>query len=706
MRLALLHRRLAAAMALAALLAFAAGFGLGSPLVLAAAAALAIPVFWRIPIAWRGWVDRVSGVVTLALFAWVLYTAFLVEGDFLIPVLSLLLFLLVGEILRPIMPEPGKSERHDLRLYALSFSLLVAATAYSPGPLFGAAFIAYIAAAALTLMVGYLSREAERFSTPDIYIGRNFLLTTAALSALIVVMSVGVFLLFPRLPRSLIGAPRNSAAQTMVGFSDEVSIAEFGTSIAANPEIVFRAEFPDGAPDDFDSLHWRGRSFDHFDGWRWSHSRWLPPSPPAGFYRARWGGPTQRYQIFGGPPGVRVLFGLHPVLAVERRSRIRPFSLPSGDQMFGGSEVPVYLSTSLTRQPSPAELREAPADDPIALFPYLQLPDLDARVLALADSLLGGSASRFDRTAALERFFTTQFAYTLELPATREQASLEHFLLERRAGHCEYFSTAMTVLLRAAGIPARNVNGFLGGEWNEDEGYLAVTQNAAHSWVEVWFPGFGWVTFDPTPPAGRGGGLGGAGAGSLGWSLRLWMDGVEHRWFKWVLFYDLDKQLGMLNGVSRLMSNPPLHMPKPRLPESAGAWWLLAAAAAGAGIVLWRHLSAKKRAAGVTRIYLEMRASYAAAGYPHPPALPPRALLDELRAEDAPASEPGGAAEELIEGYLHARFGNAPAGAAAEAAESQVREQLIVWRLRLREHQRLRRRDRVHRRFSRSSASG
>ena len=698
MRLALLHRRLSAAMALAALLAFAAGFGLTSPPLLVAAGALTLPIFWRIPAGWRVPVERLSGAVTLVLFAWVLHTAFVTEGDFLIPVLALLLFLLTSEILRPIAGDGEPRERHDLRLYALSFALLVAATAYSPGPLFGMAFLAYVVAASLALMVGHLSREAERFSVADIPIGRPFLLTTAGMSATIVVISVGVFLLFPRLPRSLIGAPRNSGQQTMVGFSDQVSIAEFGSTISSNPEIVFRVEFPDHRPPRLSSLHWRGRSFDHFDGARWSHSRWVPPAPPESFYRATWGGEVGSYQIFGGPPGVRVLFGLHPVLDIKRRSRIRPFQLPSGDLVFSGGEMPVYSATSLLRPPPPQALRIGDAPDAISLSPYLQLPRLDPRVQALADSLAALGATRYDRAVAIERFFTEQFTYTLDLPRTRAEASLEHFLFERRAGHCEYFSTGMAVLLRAAGIPARNVNGFLGGEWNEAENYLAVTQNAAHSWVEVWFPAYGWVPFDPTPAGGRPSAGGGAGGASLGWSVRFWLDGIEHRWFKWVLFYDLDKQLDVLQGMSRLMEPPSLRMPKPAAPGSPGRVVLGALLAALLLAAVWQLMRRRQRDhAPYTRLYLQMRRSYAAAGWVYPPSLPPLMLLARLREEGAPGTQPHGPAHKLVGEYLAARFGN---GDEAPGAAESMSTQLLDIRQLLRERQR----DARQRRFARSSS--
>ena len=94
-----------------------------------------------------------------------------------------------------------------------------------------------------------------------------------------------------------------------------------------------------------------------------------------------------------------------------------------------------------------------------------------------------------------------RFTYTLNLTGKPGDDPLAHFLFETRAGHCEYFASAMTIMLRTLGIPTREVNGFLPGEYNDLGGDYIVRASDAHSWVEVYFPGNGWMTFDPTPPA-------------------------------------------------------------------------------------------------------------------------------------------------------------------------------------------------------------
>ncbi len=652
MNLAWVHRRLTTLAALAALTAFGAGHGVNTTEVLAAGAVLVLALLWQTPSEWGVWIERIARVVALALFGWFLYVAFVLAGDFLVPILGLLLFLLVSEALRPL------EARNDLRLYSLSFGLLIAATAYYPGLLFGAAFIAYIGLATLALMVGHLRRQAERFHIAQLRIGRPFLVATAALSGVTVLMSAALFVLFPRLQRHWLGPVRGGEQQTMVGFGETVSLAEYGSrlTMSPNPTVVFRVEFPSRLPLGTSSLHWRGRSYDYFDGVRWTRTPGLPRTAPSpAFYRAQWGGGLQTYEIYGGPPGVRVLFGLHPIYAVTPLSAIRPFPDAAGDMRFVGADAPSYRVSSIASLPPESALRASPDTPPPPQFaPYLQLPQLDPRIAQLADSLTRGLPTRYDRVRSVERYLRSEFGYTLDLPATARQATLAYFLFERRAGHCEYFSTAMAILLRTLGIPTRNVNGFLGGEWNAAGRYLAVTQNDAHSWVEVWFPQLGWVPFDPTPASSRDLLAGTGAATDWRWPVRLWLDGLEHRWYKWVLYYDLEKQIQVFRRVSELFSRNPLSAP----PGARGrVWrgWIPWAIALAIGLLLvwllrgWGRPNRTPEA----RLYLALRQTYTRMGFMPSGAETPLAFLDALRRASAPALEP---AERLISLYLRARF--------------------------------------------------
>jgi hypothetical protein len=287
-------------------------------------------------------------------------------------------------------------------------------------------------------------------------------------------------------------------------------------------------------------------------------------------------------------------------------------------------------------------------------------------VALLADSLTRGLINRYDRARAIESFFKREFRYTLDLPAARNQTSLEYFLFTRRAGHCEYFSSGMAVLLRSIGIPARNVNGFLGGTWNAGGRYLAVTQNEAHSWVEVWFPEFGWLPFDPTPEGSREESIASEGGVSGAfWPGRFFFDGMQHRWNKWVVDYNLEKQIGVFQQVGDLFRRS---QPTPR-PGNLGALrGILPWIALGAVLLLLLRLRPRGGRRKITpegRIYLALRRAYARAGY-NGEGTTPLAWIETLRRTRAPGLA---AAERLVRSYLRARF-------AGEEIGTEGREQM------------------------------
>jgi hypothetical protein len=296
------------------------------------------------------------------------------------------------------------------------------------------------------------------------------------------------------------------------------------------------------------------------------------------------------------------------------------------------------------------------------------MPD---RIAALADSLTRDLENRYDKAAAIERYLRTQFQYTRELPRTAGDATLDHFLFDRRAGHCEYFSTAMAVMLRSVGIHARNVNGFLGGRWNEFGQYLAVTQNEAHSWVEVWFPSYGWITFDPTP------GGSGVGAADVAWNWpgRFWFDGLQHRWNKWVLDYSMDSQLDLLGGLTRWLDRP--GEPESSREGPSPSWIWIVALLSVTLLALARFRGGGPSPGGVSRSYLSLVRAGRRAGVLDPGPITPFGLARTIRVRRPEAGEPATRAVEL---YTRARFGGIPLdpgeSKALRAAVRQARKRL------------------------------
>lgn len=673
--LRLLHRRLAAGMGLASVVAFIAGAGLESFMPLLSAGILLIALFWAPPAESQRKLDFVWRIIAVVLAARAIYNIFVSPDDIVLPMVDLLLFLLASETWR----ESGAAG--DTRVYSLSFALLIASSAYRPGVVFAVAFVAYTGLAVVTLMVGHLIRKLSQHRVRDVKLERTFLLRIAGLSGVMLALSAVVFAAFPRVSRGWMTRTTTQSA-SVIGFSDRVSIGEHGSRISPNPEVVLRVEFPDGPPPDERSLYWRGRSYDVFDGVAWSRSATLPRTlATTAFYGARWPGERTRQRIFATPLDVPVLFGLPPVIFIQPHSRLRAMSDNAGDLLYYGSGPPSYTVVSAARTPTPRELREAYGESPRGEGYYLQLPRLDRRIPALADSLTRGLRTRYDSVMVVQQWLRTKFSYTLDLPETAQQASLQHFLFVRRRGHCEYFSTALAVLLRSVGIPARNVNGFVGGTWNEFGQFLTVSQNEAHSWVEVWFPRYGWVTFDATPSATTD-----VAAEQLQtWTspYRSFFDGFEHRWNKWILDYNLETQVSLFQRAAAPFTRPPEPSEQRNSPGFL-RWFryalllLLVAAAVRIAFSLRRMGATTLRPEA--RSYLRMRRAYERAGFPVLAHDPPLTFMARLAASHAPGVA---YAERVVDMYLRARF-SAHVAERAERGELERNVQLALRALRSR----------------------
>jgi protein-glutamine gamma-glutamyltransferase len=506
--------------------------------------------------------------------------------------------------------------------------------------LFLVAFVAYVVFGTVSLVAGQIARDAVKHRVRDVPLPAWLVRRTALLALLPLATAALVFATFPRAARGLMTRPA-AVQQAVVGFSEEVSLGAHGSRLYPNPAVALRVEFPGGVANMPSELYWRGRSYDRFDGVRWSRTRGAAVRAPDQSIAGS--GPAFEQLIYGVPLQAPILFGLNAVEFISERSRIRVVREPAGDYTYVGNVAPIYTVISRSGPPDAARIAAMDYAVPAGLAAYLQMPAISPRVHALADSLAAGHHGAWERAVALEHWFHETFSYTLDLPRTEREATLEHFLFQRRAGHCEYFSTAMVMLLRAQGVAARNVNGFLGGEWNEFGGFLTVTQNQAHSWVEAWFPGAGWVRFDPTPAA-----LGMVAAERRGWfgPFRFLADGLEHRWSKWVLDYDIDRQTAFVRRSVEAFSSTP------RGEVQGGAAWLrLLGAVTFAGALLFaaaRLLPTLRRrrdpAGHVAGVYLRLQRAYRRAGYAVPAATPPFAFGRALVSAGAPGAAAADAA--------------------------------------------------------------
>jgi len=180
---------------------------------------------------------------------------------------------------------------------------------------------------------------------------------------------------------------------------------------------------------------------------------------------------------------------------------------------------------------------------------YLQLPDqLDPRIPELAQQIAGSETTPYLRALAIERYLSTRYQYTLQLPSQPPADPIADFLFSRRRGHCEYFASSMAILLRTVGVPSRIITGFRGAQFNQLNANYIVRASDAHSWVEAYIPGAGWTTFDPTPA--------GDGAAATLWTrYQLYLDAAHEFWREWIVNYDAGHQQALSLAAVRQTRN-------------------------------------------------------------------------------------------------------------------------------------------------------
>jgi hypothetical protein len=197
---------------------------------------------------------------------------------------------------------------------------------------------------------------------------------------------------------------------------------------------------------------------------------------------------------------------------------------------------------------------------------YLQIPPMDPRVSELAQSIVGAEPSPAIEARLIEQYLQTHYGYTLELPATEPSDPIAEFLFRRKKGHCEYFASAIAVMLRDVDIPSRVVTGFQSGVYNPISGSQLIRTSDAHSWVEAWIPRRGWVTFDPTPADPNPPRL------SLWTRLGFYTDAAEVFWQDWVVNYNLDRQLQLATKMGQSSRHVGLNW-FDRLGLAGPRWW-------------------------------------------------------------------------------------------------------------------------------------
>ncbi|RJP85929.1 MAG: DUF3488 domain-containing protein [Desulfobacteraceae bacterium] len=328
--------------------------------------------------------------------------------------------------------------------------------------------------------VGITTAVLVRINDPEGRFSNNLKLSGVIMAQAMPLMAV-LFLLFPRIQGSLFGLSLMGGAKS--GFSDSMSPGSV-SMLVENDAVAFRAEFDGWIPPP-ELRYWRGIVFENFDGRKWSMERQTPET--TGLLS---GSQAAAYTINLEPHQGRWLF------ALEMPSQIPRSAILFTDNTLR-SRRPVFKT--LRYSLSSNTRYDAGTEDPDHLLRLTRLPEaLNPQAIELAKEITqtaGGVDEKIDRI--LQFFEAGGFVYTLQPPRLGRHP-VDDFLFKSKKGYCEHYASAFAVMMRAVGIPARIVGGYLGGERNPYGNFLVVRQNDAHVWVEVWHPDRGWLRVDPT----------------------------------------------------------------------------------------------------------------------------------------------------------------------------------------------------------------
>jgi transglutaminase-like putative cysteine protease len=463
-----------------------------------------------------------------------------------------------------------KSDRDWMFLYLMSFFEVLLAAGLSISTLYFVSFVAYVfvmVCAIILFEIRKTNRSIESAATVkkpekpasrlNILPTRRLPVTAFVLIILIACIAMPMFFLLPRVGGAGFGGNSGNSVSASSGFSDSVRLGGIGT-IQQNDAVVMRVRV-ENREAAAGRIRWRGVALDTFDGTTWKRSLLRKEARRRGerdliqVGYARGHEPLILQTVYLEPLDIDVLFGMPRIVGVQ--GGFANLFLDDYDSVsfIRAGERISYKVLSDASVPPEADLRADRARYSREDTRYLQLPpNLDSRIEELAEQVTANTRNRYDAAAAVESYLQNEFGYTLQQKAGGEDP-LADFLFNVREGHCEYFATAMAVMLRTQGIATRVVNGFQQGEYNEAADAYVVRQRNAHSWVEVYFPGEdAWVTFDPTPAAGQN--LSAA-TNPISARLNKYIEALEMFWIQYFVAFDSQEQRSLFTSIRRGVSN-------------------------------------------------------------------------------------------------------------------------------------------------------
>ena len=484
-----------------------------------------------------------------------LFDMMALSASFIPASIHLVLFLQIAKLYQE------KTDTDYLYLIILSFLQILAASSLTIDISFVAMLFLFLVALVSTLMSFDMYR-AQRNQAVD---AQRVIAPLSGMSlwatVWIVLTGAALFLLIPRVGT---GYFTRAATQSLLitGFTDAVQLGQIG-KVKLSSAVVMHAR-PISGPTAA-VLKWRGIALDRFDGHNWyktDRKRQLIQPSADGEYWIRpvvQQSDVAQYELLLEPLATNTLFGPYQVRQIS--GRLQGVELDSDGSVYVRFPAPRRTQYQVLSEIPKLKVEQTEGSTLEERIPpeisarYLQLPrNIDPRIAELARTIIAKGTSTFDKASMVEGYLKRNYKYTLNLTWNPGSQPISTFLFDAKSGHCEYFASSMAILLRAAGIPTRLVNGFQMGEYNPVGGDYIVRESDAHSWIEVYLPGRGWREFDPTPPDPNYREM------SLALQISQYFDALELFWNSYILVYDTGSQLQLFHSAQESAQSMQLAM--------------------------------------------------------------------------------------------------------------------------------------------------
>lgn len=479
---------------------------------------------------------------------------FLTDTELISTLINLLLVLHAFKLLS------DKKIRDYHQILLLSFFQVVASCVLTTSFSFGFILIGYLFLALLALIVLNIKKESDQV-VPDseTKLDINALLRFEILIIVFVLALTSVFfLIMPRFNSEFLSGSFTKPTSIKSGFSDEITLGRLG-EIKSDSSPVMRVYIEGHKPDDISGpIYWRGLALDQFNGTTWK----VGSNTERTFYRENgYGdiivkkhnikdGNLLKQEIITEPIDTKVLFSADKPVRFSKTPRDKIVSYNNSYSLFDFKRSRIkYVAYSEIQTAGADKLDDDAGRIPEAVLKQYSINSLSSEKFKdFVKNLHEDEKSNYYNIEKTRKYLLSNYKYTRVLSEGSALYPIDDFLFRYKEGHCEYFASAMVLILREMGIPARIVTGFLGGEFNEYGNFYLVRESNAHAWVEVYFPENGWTLFDPTPEAIDA-------LNSLkGSFIGSYIDFLKFRWSRYVIDFTRRDQLNFFENVNRNLS--------------------------------------------------------------------------------------------------------------------------------------------------------